>query len=323
MKKTALLFWLFTLSLFACNPAFESCLAKVRDVAQVSGSFVSIPISKTKKLIYSTKPLKGALKSDPFLHIYLLKNKRNCKYPFKINKELPSNKLASIHKTIVCGEITKKQEGLSRLGEFSTPIKTPSVIMNGCCFIEAIGTPKGVISKKFINHFLRHGGVYGDVGVRLQQCKKGVVVQYVNPFLHTPFKAGDILLSLNGKKVANAAKVSQLILFLQPGSVCDVKVKRCKKVETLKVHVAKRVGGGYVSDTFLESLGIFLNKELRVLNPGRSELKKGDIITMVASKKVQTFADIKDVLSHIEQEPFLVGVNRNGFVFFIKIQTKI
>ncbi len=323
MMKAALLYWLLGFSLFACDPAFEGCLKKVRKIAQISPNSIALPISKTQQLLFSKYPVPNAIKSDPFLHLYLLKNSKSCKYPFKLNRSFSSRELASIDTNVTCGNIIEHQNGLNRFGKFSTPISTPSVILDGCCFIEAIGTEKGLISKTYIRHFLRFGGVYGDIGVRVLQRKKGVVVQYVNPFFHTPFQLGDAILELGKKKVKNVKDFTRLILFAKPGGSLRLKVERNGCVKIFQVPVYKRLGGGYLSDTFLESLGVFLDEKLRIVQTGRLDLKKGDVLAQIGTTRVKTFEDIKNALSHIDEESFPMGIIRDDFLFFIKIKTKL
>lgn len=319
--RAAVLSWLLAFSLFACEASFESCAKKVQDLAQVANDKITLPISKNQTLVYSTKELFGAKKSDPFLHLYLFETNTTVKYPFKLNKNLRSKELASINDKIACGKITQKQHSLERFGKFSASLHSPSVVLNGCCFIEAIGTPKGVITKRFLEHFFRYGGVYGDLGIRVKRCKHHLVVEYVNPFLHAPFKVGDRILSIDGKKIFAVEPFQEAVLFMQPGKKCMVEILRCKKKQTLHAVVHKRTGGGYRSDTFLESIGVFVDNKLSVVASKHPDFKKGDKIFTIDSQKVQTASDIKYVLSHLLHNPFLIGINRNGLDLFIKIQT--
>ncbi len=323
MRFAAVVFWLLGISLFACDPSFESCAKKVLEVAEVTNTRIDLPLEGSKVLVYSTTELRGASQSDPFLHLYLFDSKHPPKYPFKLNKNLPAKELASINEKIVCGKIVQKQRTLEHLGKFSSPITAPSVILNGCCFVVAIGTPKGVITRRFLRHFMREGGVYGDLGVRIKRCENRLVVEYRNPFVRTPLEVGDRILSIDGKKVSDKASFEEAVLFAKPGKKLDLRVERCGKRLELHPLVYKRAGGGYLSDSFFETLGVFLDEKLRVVRSSYPQIKKGDSIVALNSITVKTIDDVKYALSKVTTKKFLVALNRDGLVFFIKMKSKI
>ena len=319
MKRAVLLFWLLSTLLLACNTGFQSCLKKSEALHVVSASRLSIPLQENKTLVYSDIPVPNALKSDPFLHLYLIETKKKIRHPFKINRYLPNKELASIHKEIVCGTIVQKQEGLEHLARFSKRIFAPSVILNGCCELVAIGTSRGIVQKPYIEHFLQNGGVYGDLGVRIKQCKEGLVVTSIDPFVKTPFRVGDHLAALNGKKMHDKAQLEQEILFAPVGSVCRVDVFRCDKRTTLKAKVYNRKGGGYLSDTFLERLGVYVDEKLRVKRSAFEKIHKNDRIKVIDGHRVSTQEDVRHWLSKVKSEHFLIGLERKGLDIFIPL----
>ncbi len=320
MQKAALLFWLLFSPLMACDIGFKSCLAKVEALHVVSSEAVKIPLKDRRTLLFSDTSPQNALKSDPFLHLYLLKREKNVAHPFKINRFLHTQELASIHNEIICGKIVQKQQGLDRLARFSKRIFTPSVILNGCCELVAVGTPRGIIEKSYIEHFLKAGGVYGDLGIRTTDSKGGVVVTSRNPFLQIPFKMGDIIIALSGKPVKKAALFNKEVLFATVGSILRVAVERNGKKYTFKVKVHKRKGGGYISDTFFETLGIYVDEQLNVIASSNEKFRKGDRFVVVDSKWVSTQTDIREALSNVKKKEFLVGINRKGLEIFIKFK---
>ena len=320
MQKAAFLFWLLGISLLACDAGFENCLKKVQTMDVVSKGAVQIPLKKNVTLLYSNTPIQNALKSDPFLHLYLLRSDKKVSHPFKINKFLHNKELASIHNEIVCGKIVKKQQGLDHLAHFSKRIFVPSVILNGCCELVALGTPKGVIEKPYIEHFLKVGGVYGDLGVRIADLREGAVVASRNPFVDSSFQTGDKIISINGKSVKSAAELNRKILFSPVGSIMKVTIRRDSKEYTLNAKVFKRRGGGYISDTFFETVGIYVDEKLRVISSSNEKIHKGDRFVVVDSKWVSTQADIRKALSTLKSKEFLVGINRKGLDIFIKFK---
>ena len=320
MQKAALLLWLLFSSVFACDAGFESCLKKTKDLKVVATSSVKIPLSGGRMLVFSKSPLNNALKNDPFLHLYLFKTTKKIKFPFKINRYLSNNRLASLHERVVCGKILQPQKGLDKLGVFSKSIQTPSLVVNGCCELVGIGTKKGVVQKAFIEHFLRHGGTYGDLGVRVADSKGVPFIRSCNPFLKHPFKSGDRIIALNGKKVREAAEFCKAVLFAPVGSTFDVVFERNGEKRRAKAKVYRRKGGGYISDTFLETVGIYVDEELRVTASSNEKVHKGDRLVVVDSHWVKTQEDVRKALSSVRSDELLVGVNRRGLEIFIKLK---
>ena len=311
--------WLLVTSLIACDAGFESCLKKTQDLSVVSISSLKIPLADNKTLIYSETPLETTLKSDPFLHLYLIRTPNKVRYPFKINKFLPSKEVAAIGKTIVCGRVVQPQIGFEKFARFSKPLASPSIILNGCCELVAIDTSKGVIQKPYIEHFLKKGAIYGDLGIRLRQSSKKLVVAACNPFIQIPFQKGDRILALNGRVVPSQAWFEQKILFAPIGSKCKVAVIRKGKKLTLQAKVYKRRGGGFLSDTFLESLGVFVDEKLGVISSSYAKIHKGDRIIMINGQKVNSQKDIREELSKVQKTEFLIGLNRKGLDIFFRV----
>ena len=319
MKKAALLLWLLMTFVYACDATFQSCYKKAAALDVVRDNSLYIPLEDDKILIYSDTPVKNALKSDPFLHLYLKRSSKEIRHPFKLNRYLPSKELASIHKEIICGHIEEEQVGLERLAVFSTKIFQPSIILNGCCELVAIGASKGIVQKPYIEHFLYSGGVYGDLGIRLKRCKEGLVVESIDPFLETPFEIGDRIVAFNGKNVKNKARFEQDILFASLGSLCRVDVLRCKKKHSLKAKVYQRRGGGYLSDTFLERLGVYVDDKLSVIRSSFAKIHKGDRLKVIDGHRVHTQKDVRKWLSRVQNKHFLIGVERRGLDIFIPL----
>ena len=319
MKRAAPLFWLLSVLLFACDAGFQSCLKKSEALHVVSTSRLSIPLQEDKTLVYSDTPVQNALKSDPFLHLYLIETKKKIRHPFKINRYLPNKELASISREIICGKIVQKQEGLDRLARFSKRIFIPSIILNGCCELVAIGTSRGIVQKSYIEHFVQNGARYGDLGVRIKRCRNGFVVASVDPFVKTPFKVGDRLLALNTKMPKDLSQLKQAILFASPGSICRVKLLRCKRKLSFNAKVYPRKGGGYLSDTFLERLGVYVDEKLRVKRSVFAKIHKNDRIKVIDGHRVYTQKDVRHWLSKLKGEHFLIGLERKGLDIFIPL----
>lgn len=320
MMRAAVFIWLLTLSLFSCDTGFGHCLKKVDTLGVLSGSGLRIPLESGKILLFSKKTPKNAILSDPFLHLYLIPGKMKPKHPFKINRYLPSKELASVRNGVVCGHLAQKQVGLEQFALFSKKISTPSVILNACCELVAIGTERGIIEKAFIKHFLRHGGRYGDLGIRTRSSEKDLIVTSCNPFVKSPFKTGDRILSLSGKAVRGKADFEKRVLFAPVGSKCTITLSRNGETKEIEATIHERRGGGYLSDTFLETKGVYLDEQLRVISSSTPVLHKNDRIFMLNSKRVKSYEDIRRAFCNSEGDSFLLGLNRNGLDIFIKLK---
>jgi hypothetical protein len=311
-------------NLQACNDSYKLCQKKVKDSNSIT-TRVQIPITKNQRLIFSQqKPKEKILKHDPFLSLYLVKTKDGFNYPFEINKH-KSKKYASINNTkIIEGKIVKKQVGLNQLATFSKKVDAQSVILNSCCFLEGIVTPRGIIQKEYIEHFLRAKDIsYADIGIRVKQIKTKTIVDALNPFIKkNSFLKDDIILAFDGKKVTNSADLMRWILFSKIGSSHKVKVKRGSKIITLSAKSQKRYGGGVMSDTFLESLGISFDKNLRIIaiekKAKKYQLKLGDKLLKINKSKIKNQQELRKIISKYKNSLYFL-FDRDNFQFFVKV----
>jgi hypothetical protein len=319
MKQVAVILMLLVINLFSCDSGFKYCYQKVKDLNVYKKDALYLPVSKTKTLVFSNKEIKNYIKKDSFLHLYLINSKT--KYPFKINKNLKNNSLALINDKVECIKILQPQEGL-KFGKISKKGLKNGVILNGCCFLVGIYTDKGMISKKFINHFLNSSLGYSTLGVRVKKCKNNLVVNYKNPFLKSPLEVGDIIVELNSKKITSLKNFNETILFSPYNKKITLKIKRCNKPKTIKAPLYERKGGGFLSDSFLESIDVYLDNNLSVISSKNKMIKKGDVIKMINKQQVKTTDEIKSALSNVKNS-FKMGINRGGLEFFIKIDTNL
>jgi hypothetical protein len=313
-------------NLYACKGGFDSCKKKIIDSKAIYNQQLQIPVEKHKRLIFSKTPPKNAkiLKHDKFLHLYLVEDKKGFKYPFRINNKLTLGTAAVDKKMVLEGKITKHQVGLNKLAKYNEALFVPSILLNSCCALEGIVTPKGIIEKEYIERFLKVKKVeYADIGIRIKDdgCVKVIAS---SPFLEgNPFKMNDCILSFDKKKVYNASELMRWILFAKVGSTHKVKVKRDGKIITLSVKSTKRKGGGFISDTFLEFLGLTFNKSLHVVKIApkakKYQLLKGDKLLQINGVEIKSQQDILNELAKSQKESYLLFERRN-FQFFIHIK---
>ena len=318
---------LLFLNLYACKGGYKSCKLKINDSNAITNNFTNIPVTKHSRVVFSqTPPQAKILKYDPFLSLYLVEDKKGFRYPFQI-RYTPVLGLASIDKRkAIEGKILKHQVGLNNFAAFSEPISYPSLILTSCCSLEGIVTPRGIIEKAYIDRFVKIKNIsYADIGIRIQDDKKLVIVNAINPFLDgNNFQLNDCILGFDGKKVTNASELMQWILFSKIGSSHLVKIKRGSKFLTLKMKSSKRNGGGYLSDTFLEFLGISFDKNLRITKieekAKKYQLKLGDRLIQVNQKNITTQNEILKIVSQSKESSNLL-FERYDFQFFVTVKS--
>ena len=225
---------------------------------------------------------------------------------------------------VIEGEITKHQIGLNNFATYSEAIFTPSILLNSCCALEGIVTPRGIIEKEYIERFLKVKKVsYADIGIRVSDDGKVVIVSASNPFMdNNPFKKNDCILEFDGKKVKNSASLMRNILFSKIGSTHKVKIKRDSKLLTMSVKSQNRDGGGFLSDTFLEFLGLSFDKNLYVTKIEKKALKYqlelGDKLLQINGENIKTEQDILEKLANSKKSSNLLFQRRN-FQFFVSV----
>lgn len=329
MLKLFLALALLFLNLFACKGGYDSCKNKINDSNAIQNSTLSIAVPNNKKLIYSkSQPNAKILKHDAFLNLYLIEDKKGFKHPFAINNNLYLEVASVDAKRALAGKISKQQLGLESFATFSKKTPTPALLLNSCCNLEGIVTEMGIIQKVYLERFLSsQSSDYGDIGIRVSDAKADVTIQRVDPFfIANPFKVGDKIVSLNGKKVINSATFMRQILFSKIGSIQSIKIKRGSKQIEYRVKVSKRHGGGFVSDTFLEQKGIYFSQNLSITHIRDSfdgyGLKVGDRLIQVNGKKVSSTKDIAAYLNDFKYTASLL-FSRDGFDFFVNIKGEI
>jgi hypothetical protein len=319
---------IFFLDIFACKGGYNSCISKLIDSDSIVKNTLQIPVTKTTRLVYSdTKPDAVILKHDPFLHLYLTKSKKHFKYPFKINNFLSFGVAVVSDKDSLEGKILQPQVGLNHFAKFSEKVLIPSLLTNSCCALEGIVTSRGIIQKEYIERFLKVKDTrYSDIGIRLYDKNKHVSIKRINPFIkNNPFKIGDIILTYDGKKVKSSACLSRKILFAKVGTKHSLKIKRNNKLINLKVTTYERLGGGYKCDTFLESLGLYLDDNLTIIKLSgffdKYGLKIGDKLLKINGIAINDIEDIGMYLKSLKTTASIL-FERDGFQFFITTYPK-
>ncbi len=302
------------LNLFACKGEYNSCKQKITNLNVIQNQNLFIPVSNNKTLIYSIKkPNAKIIKHNPFLNLYLVKSKNKVKYPFTINNKLK-----------ISNKFKKAQIGLNSLAIIDKQLFAPSLLLNKCCNLEGLVTPNGIIQKEYIDNFINSKNKdYSDLGIRVIDDAKKVIVNRVNPFdKNMKFKKGDHITHLNTKKVKNSSRFMMDILFAKIGTKFKINIIRDGKKVALDAVTTKRLGGGSISDTFLEQNGLYFSDNLTIISIGEKYkiygLKIGDRLIQVNNKKVNTITDIRKNIDDFKHFASLL-FTRNNFQFFVNI----
>jgi PDZ domain-containing protein len=294
------LFFLLPLTLLSAPIDFKSCQLKYQVSSIAIGKTQAFAVEGEYALYYSQQEPSGeVIKRDPFLGLNLIKAPKPFKHIFKFYNNDPKELAAILPNRVHEGRIVSEQVGLNTLGKFSKNVEENSLIGGTCCGIIGLATPQGIIDKQYIRHFLESKEVvYADIGIRLAD-KGGTRVIEVNPFFEgSPFLLNDMIVSMDTKKIKNAAQLSRDILFASPGSKHAFVLIREGKELKLDAVFQKRLSGGLVPDSFFDLFGLMLDENLIVKEDnGRYEIKKSDRLLSVMGKEVKSLADIRHLLS--------------------------
>lgn len=326
MFRLFVLFHLLLTSLFACQDSYHACLQKAKDTNAIRKNSLSIPLVNNKRLIYSlASPKQKVLKHDPFLGLYLVEHKTKAPYYFAIGMPLQLGLGVVDKQRAQEGKILKNQIGLNTLARINQKYEGPALLTNSCCTLEGIAGKEGVIQKEYIEHFLAKSPLeYGDIGVRVHNQNGFVVVNASDPYSEkNPFKKGDCIVSFDGKKINAASVLMKKILFAKLGSRHKVQVKRGSKIFDFDVLTRKRYGGGNISDTFLESKGIYFDKDMKIVKLSAAfkeyGLLLGDRLMQVNGVSVKTQAELRRYIEDFKDYSALLFERRN-FQFFVNIK---
>ncbi len=319
-----------------CQRHYQRVVVKIKD-------FYAIPIQyheEVRYVLYSKKPLiaQEVIKSDPFIGLYEIHPKKAAKgyilrqLDAKI-QEIPLAVLGFSHYQET--KLLQRQKGFLNYAKLDQSIKPNEVLGNICYQIYGIGAEDGLIEKKYLERFfLQQEPYYGSIGVRLSEGNK---VKLIDPFFkNNPFLPQDQIISINHKAINEQSDIEWVIANLpyqQEAIVMVLRNQNGKKVKKeLKVVVDKLYGGFLLQDSFFESQGIKIDRNLvirrlsKTLDNGLEVLKRDDKILWIDGRDPRKESgDIFENLKSILSETFVkygyieMLISRNGFQFSIKV----
>jgi len=313
-------------------PDFRQCYKKNKKAFVYFGDTRAIAVSKNLAIAYSkTKPSVEYVKFDPFLNLYL----------FHSSKPLSPVRLRSSHllkigewvagmdeNSLFVGNFAKHGDLLDSFYLKNAKLEANSMISCLCCEMYGIGVGGGsFIGSEYIKRFIKLKDVYyGDIGVRFEQVARDFLVKSINPFYPNQLlRIGDKIQKIDGKKVTSLKQLNQAVLFSKPKNIIKIEVLRDNKKLTLSSVVRSRMGGGKLSDSFLEKKGIFFDTNLRIVKVNnnsfgdKSGLKVGDKLMQIDGKTVKAQDDIRVSLSKLKSKKAQLLFDRDDFQFFVKL----
>lgn len=313
-------------------PDFRQCYKKNIKSFVYFGDIRAVAVTKNLAVAYSqTTPEVPFVKFDPFLNLYL----------FKSTKILNPIKLKSTHtlklgewiagmddSSLYAGNFAKSGDLLESFYLQNAKLEQNSIIACLCCEAYGLGIGAGsFIGSEYIKRFINSKEIYyGDIGVRFDKHANDFIVKSKDPLypLQT-LKVGDKILKINNKKVYSLKQLNQTVLFAKPQTTISLELQRGSKKLKEKLIVTSRMGGGYLSDSFLEKKGIFFDNEMKIRKIDKdsfgeiSGLKIGDKLIQIDYIKISNQNDVKTYLSSTKNEEVQLLFDRKDFQFFVKL----
>lgn len=325
MRKLIYLLFLTLTSLSACSGEFVSCSQKAFDAHVYINNKVTIPLQSDQKLMVTNQaPHEKYIVYNPYLGLALLKDTAPFKHPYTFNSIEKQHQLAIVFPTkVIKTKQISDQVGLNHLAKLTHMPEVTALLSDGCCHLQGVVTPNGMIEKAYLIDFINNKRMhYSDIGIRIRQDKKSIVVSHVDPFYpNNPFKVGDVITQFNKKKCHSASLLAQKILLSEQGSKVQVAIKRDGLEHQLELRLNKRFGGGLVSDTFLERLGFYFNDALIVTKVTSKAkqlgVRSGDKLIRVNQKDVSALSEVAE---HLKSHENSLLFKRKGFEFNLQIK---
>ncbi len=337
MIRLVITFFLIFQALNAADfnyPDFRQCYKKNSQSFIYFGKTRAVAVSKHLAVAYLlTAPEAKYVKFDPFLNLYLFRSKKTLKpVKFKSTRSLELGEwIAGMDDTsLYVGNFAKSGDLLDSFYLQNAKLEANSIISCLCCEVYGLGVGKGTfIGSEYIKRFINSGSkdvYYGDIGVRFDKYAKDFIVKSINPFYPNQLlKTGDKIVKINNKKVSSLKQLNQTVLFSAPKSIVKLEVLRGKQELKIDATVRSRMGGGHLSDSFLENRGLFFDKEMKIIKitkksfGEKSGLHVGDVLIQIDHKTIDNQNDTKEYLSKLKAKEAQLLFDRDDFQFFVKI----
>ena len=180
---------------------------------------------------------------------------------------------------------------------------------------------------------------------------KGALVNEVtkdSPAEDAGIKDGDVIVSVNGKKIDDSSELVNIIANYPPGKKVEVMVWRDGKKKNIKVELGERPGAEALSKETAEKLENVLGLEVEALTPenmrrfkvdykdekgvlvvnvkrgsaaAKEGIRPGDLIVSVNRKRVESVSDFNDLMEQVEpNEVVLFRMKRGRTSYFAAVR---
>lgn len=310
---------------------FSKCQEFYRNNSQEFAGVRAIHIGNGEYLAHSKTPLDSSaiIKKDELLGLYLFKGEAKKSHFHLVSINPQAATIAINAENLTQGKILQAQKSYIDYALFSHKIPPNSAIIDICYQFYGISVgDEKFVDKTYLTKFLRHKEreiVHGYISVGISESKNGVVITNLNPFFAKSYPniaQGDIIESINGKKVRTKRDFIDAMFEIAPNSEIDIVVKRGNKSikERVKSVENDDFGG---NDTALSFLQIIVDNNLIVRkNLSAFDLRLGDRILRVNQIPVASPSDLNAaIMRALEEFQYLsLLLSRDDFEFFLTIK---
>jgi hypothetical protein len=225
--------------------------------------------------------------------------------PMKIRNIRNNFRFAMNGKEYIKGSLKQAQVGLE-FARFTSEIPENWVVSSGCCVMAGLSVGGDrYLESEFIQRILEmDSDHFSNIGARFVEVDGGIYVYRVNPFFtDNPFLEGDKILKVDGEKPKSFHHFLMDTLLSPKDRIMFIEIEREGSVIEVVVESETLKGGGILSDTFMENLGVWFDKDLYVENIHKDSIfsKKGlknrFHLMKINDIVVETPADVQDLLS--------------------------
>ena len=317
------IFTLFTVLLFMATSlaAAQACGRFFPDGVVYIDNHPAYAVAKRQYVSLHCPTSARVIAHDPFLGLCLFE--RPAKRPFRLTAARKSLTLCPDGKKV-------RPESFPvgiRPGRLNRAVGKEGGLFGDCCLLAGLAYADGRWYDAAAVRRLMKGDTYhGDIGVRWRIEEKAMIVESVDPFIRLDLQKGDRLLAVGKKRHADWRDFWRQVDRCQPGSTLSLRVERQGKTKQIKARCFRRMGGGRLSDTYLERFGLQFDAQLRIARIAhgsvayRRGLRVGDRLLRIDNVPMPDASAVRRYLSEQKAagmwpERFLW--DRNDFQFFL------
>lgn len=324
-------------------PDFSQCYEKNKPSIVYFGKTRAVAISEKQAIAYSKeKPTVPYAKHDPLSNLYLFDSEKPL-IPVKLKSpsELKLGEwLGSMNENALI-VVNSSKIGLNSndLFEFGGSAEANNIISGLCCEMLGLGVgDKYFISSDALKHFIDvKMATYSEIGARVSENNESVIVDFVDPnFKNAKLKAGDKIISLNGKNIKTLAEFNEAFSAMKSLPKVSAQIQRdnsrleeniiAPKVVAKKAEPKKVAPVAPKKEPMMKNLGFNFNKELHIIDiaggsfADKSGLKIGDRLMQIDGQSVNSPAEIDAYFAKSYKKEHRLLFDRDDFQFFVNLK---